>query len=153
MALELSTIGVKLKYCVETTAGTRPTTGYTEIPDIKKTPAFDFQSSKLQVTNLSDPNHRYVPGVQDVGDVYDYVANMTANLKTVWETLCTAVATAKAAGKATWFETVIPGIGSFYFAGEPNQLGVNEMDVDAVIETTLHIVPNIIAGFSTSSTT
>ena len=29
--IDLSTIGVQLHYCVETTAGTRPTTGYTRI--------------------------------------------------------------------------------------------------------------------------
>ena len=40
MANELSSAGVKLKYAVEATAGTRPTAGYTalgglvEIPDI-----------------------------------------------------------------------------------------------------------------------
>ena len=153
MALEFSTIGVKLKYCVETTAGTRPTSGYTEIPDIKSTPSFDFNPSKLQVTNLSDSNHRYIPGVQDVGDSYDYTANLTANLRSIWEAMVTASETARASGKSTWFETVIPNLGSFYFAGMPNQLGVNEMSVDAVIETTLHIVPNIISGFAESSTT
>ena len=64
MALELNTIGIKLKYCVETTAGTRPTSGYTEIPDIKDTPNFDFNPSKQQVTNLSDSVHRYKEGEQ-----------------------------------------------------------------------------------------
>ena len=36
MALEFNTIGIKLKYCVETSG--RPTSGYTEIPDIKEIP-------------------------------------------------------------------------------------------------------------------
>ena len=58
MALEFNTIGVKLKYCVETSAGSRPTTGYTEIPDIKSTPAIDINPAKLQVTNLTDQYHR-----------------------------------------------------------------------------------------------
>lgn len=60
MALEFNTIGVKVKYCVETTAGSRPTASYTEIPDIKATPAFDFNPAKIQVTNLTDQYHRYV---------------------------------------------------------------------------------------------
>ena len=152
MALEFNTIGVKLKWCCESVAGSRPTTGYQEIPDIKSTPSFDFNPSKLQVTNLSDKTHRYMDGVQDTGDSYDYTANLTNDLKTKWESMYSAAQTAWASSKSTWFETVIPNFGSFYFAGRPNQLGINEMGVDAVIETTLHIVPNQIAGFAASST-
>ena len=58
MALEFNTIGVKLKYAVETSAGTRPTTGYVQIPDIKNTPAIDINPAKLQCTNLEDEYHR-----------------------------------------------------------------------------------------------
>jgi hypothetical protein len=54
MALEISTAGVALKYAVETTAGTRPTTGYTAIPNIKETPDFNPEPSTLEVTDLSD---------------------------------------------------------------------------------------------------
>jgi hypothetical protein len=63
-----------------------------------------------------------------------------------------AAKAAKAASKATWFEIAIPGFDSFFFAGMPSELGVNEMGVDAVIESTLHIVPNQIAGWAAKST-
>ena len=152
MALEFNTIGVKLKYCVETSAGSRPTTNYTEIPDIKSTPAIDINPAKLQVTNLSDPYHRYIDGVKDVGDSFDFTANLTANLKTKWASCVTAAASAYASGKSTWFEIAIPNFDSFYFAGIPGELGVNEMSVDAVIESTLHIVPNQISGWASKST-
>ena len=58
MALEFNTIGVKLKYAVETSAGTRPTSGYTQIPDIKSTPAIDINPNKIEVTNLEDEYRR-----------------------------------------------------------------------------------------------
>ena len=153
MALEFNTIGVRLKYCVETTAGSRPTSAYTEIPDIKSTPAIDINPAKIQVTNLVDKYHRYVDGVNDVGDSFDFTANLTADLKTKWATLVSNAASAYASGKATWFEISIPNFDSFYFAGIPGQLGVNEMSVDAVIEATLHVVPNEIGGWATASTT
>ena len=35
MALEFNTIGVKLGYKVEASAGSRPTSGYVKIPDLK----------------------------------------------------------------------------------------------------------------------
>lgn len=152
MALELNTIGVKLKYAVEASAGTRPTSGYTQVPDIKSTPAIDINPNKLEVTNLGDDYRRYIDGVKDVGDSFDFTANMTADLKTKWASCVSAAATAFASGKATWFEIAIPNFDSFYFAGIPGEMGVNEMGVDAVIESTLHIVPNQIAGWATAST-
>ena len=34
-AVDLSTAGITIQYAAETTAGTRPTTGFTVIPSIK----------------------------------------------------------------------------------------------------------------------
>jgi hypothetical protein len=38
MSIQLSTAGVTMKYAVEATSGTRPTTGYTEVPELKAIP-------------------------------------------------------------------------------------------------------------------
>ena len=152
MALEFNTIGVKLKYAVEVTKGSRPTTGYVQIPDIKATPAIDMNPAKIQVTNLEDEYHRYIEGVKDVGDSFDFTANLTADLKSKWASLVAAAGSAYASGKATWFEIAIPNFDSFFFAGIPVELGINEMGVDAVIESTLHVVPNQIAGWAAKST-
>ena len=54
MANEFSTAGITLKYAVEATAGTRPTTGFTAIPGIKSMPEFNPEPSSLEVTDLSD---------------------------------------------------------------------------------------------------
>ena len=54
MALEISTAGIQLRYAVETTAGTRPTTSYQVVPNIKSTPDFNPEPSTLEVTDLSD---------------------------------------------------------------------------------------------------
>lgn len=153
MALEFNTIGVKLKYAVETSAGSRPTTTYTEIPCIKNTPSIDINPAKIECTDLSDQYRRYIDGVRDVGDSFDFTANLTASLKTTWATCVSAANSAWASGKSTWFEISIPNFDSFYFAGIPTELGVNEMGVDAVIESTLHVVPNQIAGWAAASTT
>ena len=91
-------------------------------------------------------------GVKDVGDSFDFTANLTAALKTAWASVVAAAASARTASKATWFEIAIPNFDSFFIAGMPTELGVNEMGVDAVIESTLHIVPNQIAGWAAAST-
>ena len=151
MALEFNTIGVKLKYAVETSAGSRPTSGYVQIPNIKATPSIDINPAKIQVTDLEDEYHRYVDGVKDVGESFDFTANFTSDLKSKWASLVTAAQSAWASQKSTWFEICIPNADSFFFAGIPGELGVNEMAVDSVIESTLHIVPNQIAGWATAS--
>ena len=152
MALEFNTIGVKLGYAVEATAGSRPTSGYVNIPDIKTVPGVDLTPSKLEVTNLVDKYRRYITGVLDAGDDINVTANLTASLKSVWATLVSSAASAWASQKSTWFEISIPGFDSFYFAGIPSEMGFNEMGVDAVAEASLHIIPNQIAGWAAKST-
>lgn len=154
MALELSTAGVLLKYACETTAGTRPTTGYTQIPNIKSIPDFNPSPENLEVTDLSDTEwRRYIPGLKDPGGALSFTANLTSSFKTAWETLVTAATTAAASSKATWFEIYVPTFGSFFFAGVPSPLGMKGADVNSVLEIDVYITPNKIHGWGTSSTT
>ena len=154
MSLELSTAGVLLKYACETTAGTRPTTGYTQIPNIKSIPDFNPEPESLEVTDLSDTEwRRYIPGLKDPGGALSFTANLTSSFKTAWETLVTAATTAAASNKATWFEIYVPSFGSFFFAGIPSSLGMTAMDVNSVLEVEAYITPNQIHGWASSSTT
>ena len=153
MALEISTAGVLLKYKEESTAGTRPTTGYVTVPNIKETPDLNPEPNSLEVTDLSDTVwKRYILGLRDPGGALSFTANLTSGFKTAWATLISAYNTAKAASKAVWFEIMVPTIGSFYFAGIPSDLGLNGMSVDEVAEITVYIAPNQIHGWDTSST-
>lgn len=152
MAFEFSTIGVKLKYAVEATAGTRPTSSYTQIPDLKEIPEIGRTPSQLRVTNLEDTDHRYIPGVRDSGGDIQFTGNLTTALKEAWASLVSAADAAWNSNKATWFEVAIPNFDSFYFAGRPTELFLGSMGVDAVAETQLHIIPNEIVGFAAAST-
>lgn len=153
MALEISTAGILVKYAVEATAGTRPTTGYTTIPNIKSTPDFNPEPSTLEVTDLSDLVwKRYIAGLKDPGGALTFTANLTSAFKTAWETLVSAYETGIASSKKTWFEIMVPTIGSFYFSGIPSELGVNGYEVDAVAEINVYVTPNQIEGWDTSST-
>ena len=153
MALEFSTIGVKLNYVIETTAGTRPTSGVTNIPDIKSIPGFDLTPNQLAVTNLSDDTERFIPGVKTLGGDKTINANHTAALRAAWASLVSAANAAWASGKSTWFEVEIPNEDSFWFAGLPTMQGLADIGVDAVIEAQLHIIPNQIVGFAAKHTT
>ena len=106
MANELSTAGILVKYKVEATAGTRPTSAYTTIPNIVSTGEINSSPESLEVTDLSDTVwRRYIPGLKDPGGAITFTANLTSSFKTAWETLVTAANTGLAANKSCWFET------------------------------------------------
>lgn len=154
MANELATAGALLKYATEATAGTRPTTGYTEIPNIKSMPDLNPEPSALEVTDLSDTEYkRYVPGLKDPGGALAFTANNTDAFQTAWDTLVSAAKTASSDNKATWFEIWIPGLTkSFFFAGTPSPLGLGAMEVDAVLEVSAYVAPNQIEGWAAKAT-
>ena len=153
MAQELSTAGVLLKYCVETTAGTRPTVNYTQIPSIKAIPDFNPEPESLEVTDLSDTEwKRYIAGLKDPGGALAFTANLTTAFKTAWTNMISAYTTGLSTNKQTWFEIMVPDFGSFYFAGIPSALGMSAMDVNAVLEIEAYVTPNKIHGWDTSST-
>ena len=152
MALEFSTLGIKLNYVIETSAGTRPTSGVTNIPDIKNIPGFDLSPNQLPVTNLSDDTERFIPGIKTLGGDKTITANHTVALRSKWASLVSAANTAWASGKSTWFEVEIPNEDSFWFAGIPTMQGLADITVDSVLEAQLHIIPNQIVGFAAKHT-
>ena len=152
MALEFSSAGVALKYKVESTKGSKPTSGYTTIPSIKSVPDFNAEPSQLDVTDLSDTVwKRAIPGLRDVGGALAFTANMTNSFKTAWNSLVTAAQAAKGSDLSVWFEISIPQFDSFYFTGMPVELGLKGMDVDSVVEADGYIVPNTISGWASAS--
>lgn len=138
MANYLSTIGVRLYYAVETTAGTRPTTrsAYTELVGIKGTPSFNPTPDNLETTTLNETEYKtYIPGLKDLGGALEFTFNMSQDLKTAWDALVTADTAARAAGKATWFYIEVPGLtDGLFFNGQPSPMGLPEMSVNSVLE-------------------
>ena len=64
--IDLSTAGVTLKYAVETTAGTRPTTGYTKFSGLKSTPSLNPQPEAIDATTLDETEYKVTVEVKDV---------------------------------------------------------------------------------------
>lgn len=154
-AIDLSTAGVSIKYATEATAGTRPTSGYTAIPGIKSIPDLNPEPSSLETTTLDATEWKtYIPGLKDPGGALSLTANNTEAFHTVWGALVEAATAAKETGKSIWFAVVIPGLTkSFYFAGEPSDLGMSAIEVDSVLEISPYITPSKIAGWAASPTT
>lgn len=144
--IDLSTAGVTVRYAVEATAGTRPTTGYTAIPGIKSIPDLNPEPSSLETTTLDETEWKtYIPGLKDPGGALAFGANNTEEFHDAWGAFVSAATTAKESGKATWIAIVIPGLSkAFYFAGEPSPLGLSAIEVDSVLEIEGYISPSAI---------
>ena len=154
MALPISTAGIKIKYCVETTAGTMPATGYTAIPHVTNIGAINPEPNMLDCTELDETvMHRYINGLKDIGGAIALTVNLTSDFITAWTTLKSVADTGYASGKKTWFEIYSASLGqSFYVSGIPAELGFDESAVDQVLQTTAYITPNGWGGYATSST-
>lgn len=153
--IDLSTAGVSIQYAAETAAGTRPTTGYTKIPCMKSIPDLNPEPSSLDATTLDDTEwKRYISGLKDPGGALAFTANNNENFHTAWSSLRAAYETAKEDGKSIWFAIVVPGLTkSFYFSGEPSDLGLSAVEVDSVLEIEPYITPGQIAGWAAQPTT
>lgn len=155
MANAVSTAGMNLKYAVESTAGTRPTTGYTTIPGCKAIPAIFNDPNTLQTTPLSaTKNHTYIAALNDSGGAIAVTVNDYSAFRTAWET-CVSAYAALTGGKAMWFEIAYPSgssLDSFYFPGEPVELGFGGADVDSVLENNANVVPTGDFTFAAAST-
>lgn len=140
----LSTAGMTLQYAVETSAGTRPTTGYIKIPEVKSMPSFNPSPNTIDSTTLEETEYMtYVQGLKDLGGALEYGANLTEDLIEAWDTLMDTYEGAIEENKQVWFAVVHPKLtNATYFVGTPAPLGLNEASVDSMLETTLYITPN-----------
>ena len=143
MGIAISTAGVTFGYAVEATKGTRPTTGYIVIPDIKEIPEMNPEPETIETTTLAETEFKtYIEGLKDLGGALSFLANYTTELETAWSALVTAYKTAQAAEKSVWFEVKHPKLEkAVFFTGQPSAMGLPAMAVGNVLETNLYITP------------
>lgn len=152
--IALTTAGVTIGYAIESVIGTRPTTGYTIIHDIKEIPDFNPEPESLETTDLEAKEYKtYTEGLKDVGGALGFLANFTNELQAEWGTLVTAAESAEAEGKKTWFEIKHPKLDkSVVFTGKPSKMGLPSMSVNSILETTVYITPTGEPAWETKST-
>lgn len=121
MSIQLSTAGVTMKYAVEATSGTRPTTGYTEVPELKAIPEMNPEPDTLETTNLKETEYKtYIAGLKDLGGALGFTINLTKDSLAAWSTMVEAYDEAAGEGKAMWFCIDVPGLAKdLFFTGQP----------------------------------
>lgn len=151
-----STAGFKLKYAVEVTAGTRPTTGYTELGNIVSIGKVDNEPGTLDITDLSETEYKQsIPGLKEAGNVAIKM-NFTQAAVEKWGSLVSSSTNASGGRKMAWFEVVPPAASgyskSFFFGGYPSKLGFPGADVDSVFQGDGNITIAKVEGWAEAST-
>lgn len=124
MALSgISTLGVKLLYGIETTAGVKPAT-FVELHRINSIGGVSASTETIDASALEDLSTKYIAGRSEIDGSLSVTVNLTPETITEWETLISAYQTAKADGKQVWFETYSASLGgdAFFVVAEPPQI-------------------------------
>lgn len=140
MSQRVTTAGMYLCWAAETTAGERPTSGYTVLPEIKSMPDLNQEPNNIDSTTLLETEYETSePGLKSVGTL-TYGANMTDDLEDIVEDLIEAQDTAAAAGKRIWYAEVNPKLKkATFFAGKVSNINFSEASVNGMGDTSIYI--------------
>lgn len=124
--IRLAIAGSYLSYAIESVAGTRPTSGYTMVPEVTNIP--ELASADYDTIDMTPVNetvqHQEITGLRQAPGTLTFEANLSDTLLTFWDnTLIPAYETAIAANKRMWFVVIIRGMDqAYYFTAEPKVL-------------------------------
>lgn len=156
MAIEILSAGMAVKWAVETTAGTRPTTGYATLTGVKSISEDNEAPNTIQTTPLSAmKRHTYILGLQGGDGAQQITVNDYEDFRTSWDAMYSAYETAKADGKALWIEYAYPAgynMDSYFYTAIPAALGFGGAEVDSVLENTAYLIQTNEPQFAAAST-
>lgn len=140
----LHSAGSTVKWAVETTAGTRPTTGYTVLQGVKEIASYNDAPNTIQTTDLlAWPNHTFTRALGGGNGILSITVNDYKTFRDSYEALYSAWETAAAAGKSLWIEYAYPddsSMDSYFYPAEPSPLGYGGAAVDTVLENVAYFV-------------
>lgn len=137
----LSSLGVKFGYAVETTAGTKPSTGFTELTRINSIGELSIDPSTIDASALTDMVTKYIAGRSEVSENITIDVNLTDATQAEWEAVLTAYQ-GLSGGKQMWFEVIIPGLtdGFFFIAQPPSILPMPSIGQNELLVMSINLV-------------
>lgn len=145
MSIALTSIGAKVSYAMESTAGTRPTENYAKIPKVTEIPEMNPTPDLLDTTSLD--NLQYTSGIAGLKtlDVLAFVARFSQELFDLYEADGGIIALyndGKESGLGMWICIDIDGLNkSCYIPVEPSPLGMPAVSTNSVIDVSLYFTP------------
>ena len=145
----VSTLGVTFGYGSESTAGTKPAT-FTQLQRINNIGGITITPATIDASALEDTVTKTVAGRGETGGTWTVTVNFTSETETEWEGVLTAYATAKAAGKNLWFETIVPGFTDAFFviAQPPEAIPMPEIAQNGLLTVEFPLVIVDLKGMS-----
>ena len=110
----ISTVGVKVGYAVETTAGTKPAK-FKQLHRINATDDIGIDTETIDASALEDEVDKEIAGRGSTGGTFNVTVNLTNETIKEWETLISEYKAGKTAGKAVWYEEYYPALDKAYF--------------------------------------
>ena len=162
MAGEISSANISIKYATETTAGTRPTTGYLakaagstlNIADyVTGISGLTAEYEQYDITPLSETKrHRFVKGLQNNDGNISLSCNINPTSRADWNAIVTAY-NALTGGKGMWFEFTLPGdTQSVFFRAEPCEMGFPDVESAQAVQGAVQLIENQYSGWAAKST-
>lgn len=144
--MDLSTIGVKVGYAVETSKGTKPT-AFTWLKRCKSVAGIELTSEKIDITALEDRIKQYTEGVADTGGNWALTFGLSNDVVTALTKLRDDSVAGKESDLATWFDVWFPSLDkSFYVKAEPGMIPLPEIGVNAPAEIAVNCTINKYIG-------
>ena len=162
MAGEISSAGITIKFASESTAGTRPTTGYVEKTSGATLKIAEYVTGisgltadydQFDVTPLAETRrHRFIKGLQSNDGSLSLACNINPTSRTDWNAIVTEYQ-ALTGGKGMWFEFTLPGdTQSVFFRGEPCEMGFPDVESNQAVQGAVQIIENQYSGWASKST-
>ena len=124
----LSTLGIKMGYAVETTAGSKPE-AFSALDRINNIGGIAMDVERIDASALEDYATKYVAGRADTGGDWPVTVNFTDETQGQWTDLISAYNTAAASGLQLWLQVQVPNQSDAFFviAQPPQQLPMPEI--------------------------
>lgn len=118
----LSTLGVKVSYGVETTAGQKPAS-FTWLQRCDSIAGIELPTENIDVSAIEDYATSYTAGRQDSGGQWALGFNYTEEVEAMLVTMIAAYNSVKSAGKNIWFQVYHPSMTkAFFVVAQPPQV-------------------------------
>lgn len=146
----VSSLGVRLGYAPETTAGEKPS-AFTWLERANSIGGISLETEQLDASALEDEISRYIAGRQDTGGTWEIGFNISDEVITLLETMMTTYA-GLSGGKKMWFEAWSPYLTKAFFvvAQPPKHIPMPEFSQNELQTVTLTLTIEEYKGMDTA---
>lgn len=110
----ISTLGSLTGWAIEATAGTKPTS-FKLLHRVNASDEIAIETETIDASSLEDTVERTIAGRGSTGGTFGVTVNVTDETIAEWEEIIEEYETAKASGKAMWYEEYFPSLQKAFF--------------------------------------